>query len=171
MLSLIFQGQDCFFMNSKPDRFQRIEAIFHEALEVSGDARSALIAAQCGGDPIWPPKCVCCSRPVRERSSGQVAAFGTGAGQCLRIGRQADWPLCAGWFARTRRYGRRLSCASRRRRVRAEGGYQADRSAAGEQHFSRALPPGAADSGWPSAPLHRAASGRRSDWRAAILIW
>ena len=37
-------------MDSKTDRFQRIEAVFHEALAVSGDARVELIDAQCGGD-------------------------------------------------------------------------------------------------------------------------
>lgn len=37
-------------MNAKTDRFLRIEAIFHEALAVEGDARSKLIATQCGGD-------------------------------------------------------------------------------------------------------------------------
>jgi serine/threonine protein kinase len=37
-------------MNSKTDRFQRIEAIFHEALAVAGDARAELIDAQCNGD-------------------------------------------------------------------------------------------------------------------------
>lgn len=37
-------------MDSKTDRFQRIEAIFHEALAVEGDARAQLIDAQCGED-------------------------------------------------------------------------------------------------------------------------
>jgi tetratricopeptide (TPR) repeat protein len=37
-------------MNSSPDRFLRIETIFHEALAVSGDARVKLIEAQCGED-------------------------------------------------------------------------------------------------------------------------
>jgi len=37
-------------MTSKTDRFQRIEALFHQALAVTGEARAALIAAQCGGD-------------------------------------------------------------------------------------------------------------------------
>jgi len=35
-------------MDFKTDRFQRIEAIFHEALAVEGDARAQLIDAQCG---------------------------------------------------------------------------------------------------------------------------
>jgi len=37
-------------MTSKTDRFQRIEALFHEALAVEGDARAQLIDAQCNGD-------------------------------------------------------------------------------------------------------------------------
>jgi tetratricopeptide (TPR) repeat protein len=37
-------------MDFKTDRFQRIEAIFHEALAVEGDARAQLIDAQCGED-------------------------------------------------------------------------------------------------------------------------
>ena len=37
-------------MDSKTERLQRVEALFHEALEVDGEARAELIAAQCGGD-------------------------------------------------------------------------------------------------------------------------
>jgi serine/threonine protein kinase len=37
-------------MDPKTDRFQRIEAIFHEALTISGDARAELIDFQCNGD-------------------------------------------------------------------------------------------------------------------------
>jgi tetratricopeptide (TPR) repeat protein len=45
-----FQSQDYLFMDSKTSRFERIEAVFHQALAVSGDARVELIDAQCGGD-------------------------------------------------------------------------------------------------------------------------
>jgi tetratricopeptide (TPR) repeat protein len=37
-------------MDSKTDRFQRIEAIFHEALALADDARAQLIDSQCGED-------------------------------------------------------------------------------------------------------------------------
>ena len=37
-------------MTSKTDRFQRIAALFHDALAVEGDARAQLIDAQCNGD-------------------------------------------------------------------------------------------------------------------------
>jgi serine/threonine protein kinase len=37
-------------MDPKTDRFQRIEAIFHEALTISGDARAELIDSRCNGD-------------------------------------------------------------------------------------------------------------------------
>jgi serine/threonine protein kinase len=37
-------------MDSKTSNLQRVEAIFHEALAVSGDARAELIDSRCGGD-------------------------------------------------------------------------------------------------------------------------
>jgi serine/threonine protein kinase len=37
-------------MESKTERLRRVETLFHEALEVEGEARAELIAAQCGGD-------------------------------------------------------------------------------------------------------------------------
>ncbi len=37
-------------MNSRTERFQLIESIFHAACAVAGEAREAVIAARCGGD-------------------------------------------------------------------------------------------------------------------------
>lgn len=83
-------------MNSKPDRFQRIETIFHEALEVSGDARSALIAAQCGEDPDLAAQVrllLKASEREEQRTESLLSEREQGNAS---IGRQADWPLCAG---------------------------------------------------------------------------
>jgi tetratricopeptide (TPR) repeat protein len=38
-------------MNHTTETFLRVEAVFNEALEVDGDARSTLVAARCEGDP------------------------------------------------------------------------------------------------------------------------
>ena len=160
-------------MDSKTESFQRIEAIFHEALAAAGEARAELIARHAVGTPDLAAE-VRLLLEASEREEQRTASLLSGAGrrgERRRIGRQADWPLCAGSPAGARRHGRRLSRASRRRRVRAEGGHQADRSAAGDQPLSEALSPGTADSGRASASLTLPGCWMAASLPPAIRIW
>jgi hypothetical protein len=50
------------------DRWQRVEELFHVALECGPESRAALLESECSGDPIYAPKLNSCLRTKRARA-------------------------------------------------------------------------------------------------------